>query len=144
MTLVEVIREKQGRLGALRDEIAQLEAELREAKGLLSGHVSLAASPRQTKAKSRHGFTNGKRRKPIQTGSSVDWAQRVLNGDGGPLHIDRLITRILQAGGPDVKKPTLVSNLSRYIKHGDTFIRTAESTYGLLGRDKPADLLSTE
>lgn len=138
MKLVDAIREKQGRLSALKAEIAQLETELREASALLAGGAVRVAAPPRPKL-SRHGFTNGKRSKPIQSGSSVDWAKRLLQEAGRPMHIDTIIETVSQRGGPTIKKPTLVSNLSRYVRHGDTFIRTAESTYGLVGRDKPVD-----
>lgn len=139
MSLVDVVREKQQRLSELRAEIAQLENELREVRSLLSGRIAPPAPP---KAKSRHGFTGGKRAKPIQPGSSVDWTQRVLSEADGPVHINDIIKIVRESGGPAIKKPTLVSNLSRYVKHRDTFIRTAESTYGLLGRDRPEGLFA--
>lgn len=152
MSLIDAIREKQARIAALRDEIALLEAELREASALLAdpgpirlvGRVSLPDVPSQghrPKPKSRHGFTNGVRKKPIQEGSSVDWTRRVLERVGMPMTVDEIIANIESAGGPSVKKPTLVSNLSRYVTHNDTFFRAGQSTYGLIGhtaRDEPS------
>ena len=125
-TLATEIRERQRRIAELRKELGQLEAELRDAKSALSGR------PTAGRAKSRHGSTDAKRSRPIQPDSSVDWALRALKGIGQPTHIIELIEMIQTMGGPVVKQTTLVSNLSRYIKYGDTFTRTAKSTYGLL------------
>lgn len=121
--LGEVIREKQARIAELRAELEKLEAELRDAKGLLTGR------PVRNHRKGIHG---GRRRRPIRDGSTVDLALRVLRDVGRPLSIEDLMSLIAQRMGKPVKKATLVSNLSRYVKAGDTFTRTAESTYGLL------------
>ena len=131
MSILDALREKQQRVVELRKELAQLEAELRDAKALLSGRP-LASKYNAHKPKSRHGFTNGVRRKPIQENSSVWWAQQALMLEEKPLHIDELLQKIKEYSTLDVKKSTLISNLSRYIKHNDTFVRPAESTYGLI------------
>ena len=46
--------------------------------------------------------------------------------------IDELLERVNAQSSTTVQKPTLVSNLSRYVQHGDTFARPAPSTYGLI------------
>jgi len=46
--------------------------------------------------------------------------------------MDELLKRIEQRFHHKVKKTTLVGNLSRKVKAGDTFDRPAPSTYGLL------------
>jgi hypothetical protein len=149
MSLIDAIREKQARIASLREEISALEAELQEASALLQGRVRLVGhivqqpkgSVDRPKSKSRHGFTNGVRRKPIQPGSSVHWTQRVLTAVGSPMTVDEIINNIEAMGGPAIKKPTLVSNLSRYVKHKDTFVHTGQSTYGLIGQETSAPSL---
>jgi hypothetical protein len=70
---------------------------------------------------------------PVFCGSlSVDWALRILREIQTPLPAEALIDLIAKRGGPEIKKPTLVSNLSRYVQHGDTFTRPAPNTYGLV------------
>ena len=72
------------------------------------------------------------RTRPIRESSSVGQARRVLRiAHGGPLHIDEVIKLIRQMTGLSVNKQTLVSNLSRYVNAGDTFVRTAPNTYAL-------------
>ena len=129
---------KQRRVSELKRALSDLEAELRKDAQAVEVAMSRARSilgvsaPSGAKPKSRHGFTHGVRMKPIQDKSSVWWTQMVLAEAGGPLHIDQILARIFAVGGGQVKKSTLISNLSRYIKHHDTFTRTAPSTYGLL------------
>jgi hypothetical protein len=144
MSLIDAIKEKQARIASLRDEIALLQAELHEARALLADANPIRVVGRvapipkavvaQPKPKSRHGFTNGVRKKPIQEGSSVDWTRLVLEKVGEPMTVDEIIANIEALGGPAVKKPTLVSNLSRYVTHNDTFFRAGQSTYGLIGQ----------
>jgi hypothetical protein len=129
---LETLKQKQRRAADLREELAQLEAELRDAKAILSGREpaqpSLLAGD---KPKSRHGFVGGKRSKPIQQGSSVFLAEQILQERGEPMPIDSILDAIYHLTGQRVLKSTLVSNLSRYVKHGDTFTRPAPSVYGL-------------
>lgn len=137
MDWLEVLRQKQHRLAELKEELATLEVELRDAKAILSGRPDVA-----TKPKSRHGFTNGRRARPIQHGSSVWWAEKVLDNLGENLPIDELLSMIEAQSGQRVKKNTLVSNLSRYVKFNDTFTRPAPSVFGLVkfaDKDKKAD-----
>lgn len=108
-------------------ELAAIENRLREAFGILSGE---AVTP--TKPKSRHGFIGGKRARPIQHGSSVWWSAKALYLIGKPLHIKKLIDRIKQESGETFKQATLVSNLTRYVRYGDTFNRPAPNTFGLI------------
>ena len=125
--ILSAIREKTSRLAELREEAKALEAELEQVRGLVAQNGGARA-----KAPARHGFAGGRRRRPIQDGSSVWWAKKVLSEAGGPLTADELVKRISQLSGQEVRKPTLVSNLSRYHKFSDTFFRTGPNTYGLL------------
>ena len=137
---LDVLREKQARASRLRAELEALEAELRDAKAILSGKVD-ATTDITIRPKSRHGFTGGKRAKPIQKDSSVWWTRRVLKTERTPLHLDHIITRIEALGGPKVAKATLASNLSRYVTHGDTFTRTGPNVFGLIDYDQPEDVI---
>ena len=127
-SVLDILKEKQRRLAELRREADQLESELAEARAVL-GVPNITGRGR--KPRSRHGFTNGVRKRPIRADSSVDWAQKALKNSGAPLHIDNLIANIAAMGGPMVKKPTLASNLSRYVVHHDTFTRPKANTFGL-------------
>jgi hypothetical protein len=135
---LETLRRKQQRATVLRAELAEIEAELRDARAILSGRVETVVVPEQ-QPKSRHGFTRGKRAKPIQEGSSVWWARQLLQQAGHELVVDELLAQINDLSPTKVQKPTLVSNLSRYVKHGDTFTRPAPSTYGLIEWDQSGD-----
>jgi hypothetical protein len=116
--LGNAIREKQQRILALKREIAALEAELKEARAILSER------PRGDALKTRT--------RPIRPNSSVWWTHKVLVQAGKPLHIDEIVKRVGELAGLTVRKSTLVSNLSRYVKQGDTFMRPEDGTYGLL------------
>jgi len=138
--IVGELRRKQKRIAELiselagydekRRELAKLQAELRDVIAVLNGDSGsgvVAAKP-----KSRHGFVGGKRAKPIQHGSSVWWTAKVLFTVGQPMHIGKIIERIAKDSGTTYEKNTVVSNLSRYVKFKDTFIRTAPNTFGLI------------
>lgn len=128
---LETLRQKQRRVSELEAELMALRSELRDARAILRGdepvHLTADAKP-----KSRHGFVGGKRSRPIQEGSSVWWTREILKDSRTPLSVDEIITRIKDITGNDVRKTTLVSNLSRYVKHGDTFVRPEPSKYGLM------------
>lgn len=125
-SLIDAIREKRQKLLELRDETARLEAELREAKAELLGRP---LGSRAHKLRSRKTLIA--RSRPVKPGSSVDLAVQALRATGVPLHINEIIAYIYKTTGHEVKKATLVSNLSRYLQDGKTFTRPAESTYGL-------------
>lgn len=127
---VEQVRQWQARRAELVRELEAIDKALAELRSVVGSGTA------KTKPKSRHGFTNGKRAKPIQEGSSVDMARHVLASVGSPLHISSLVGIIKEQYGQDVKPPTLVSNLSRYVKFQDTFSRPAPNTFGLLEWEK--------
>lgn len=135
---LDTLRRKQQRVTELEQELAELKAELRDARAILSGRPNEPELP-LLRPRSRHGFTGGKRAKPIQQGSSVWWTVQVLRDTGAPMHIDNIITTIFERSGETVKKATLVSNLSRYIAHNDTFVRPEPSVYGLLDYSRPPE-----
>ncbi len=129
--LIASIKEKQ----AL---VAKLQAELDEARALLDGRSEKVDPP------VKRGISNRTQRKPrppsggVQEGglvikpkSSVGRAQRILQKGGHPLPIDDLLSQV-NKGRKRVKRATLIGNLSRYVKMGVVFCRTAPNTFGLL------------
>jgi hypothetical protein len=128
--LLDLVKQRQRRIQALRKELAQLEAELREARLLLAGRLEPHTDSAAQTPRDRHGLT-GRRARPIHDGSSVWWSQSVLREAGAPLPIDDILDRIFKQSGKQFQKTTLVSNLSRYVKHADTFTRPKPSVYGL-------------
>ncbi|MGE4057052.1 MAG: hypothetical protein AB7F99_19885 [Vicinamibacterales bacterium] len=145
--LVQTIEARQKRVMELRRELAdyeakrqelnKLESELRMITAVLQGHT--AGLIFNSKPKSRHGFVGGKRAKPIQKGSSVWWSAKVLFNQGKPMHINEILKRIARESGETFKKPTVVSNLSRYVKYGDTFNRPMPNVFGLIDFTKDPD-----
>ncbi len=136
MNLSDTIRRKQQRILELRQEIAALQAELKDARSMLSGKrqnralLAIAERPRiltHSVSKPRQPRTRA-----IKHGSTVWWAERLLKTWKHDEHIDVIVSEIERATGKPVSKPTVVSNLSRYVSKGDTFTRPAESRYGLI------------
>lgn len=117
--LIQAIREKRQLILDLRRQANELEAELAAATTVL-------AEPLKAK---RRGPMNRKR--PIRPQSTVWWAQKVLNHHRQPMAIDDLVRRVEEFSGKAVRKSTLVSNLSRYVKADDTFCRPEEGFYAL-------------
>lgn len=129
------IRARLAEVPALREELAQIEGQMNAARNILG----ISESARPPKPKSRHGFTNGKRGRSIQQGSSVWWAIKVLQMAGRPLHIRDILTRIALESGLEFKEATVVSNLSRYVTHGDTFNRPFPNVFGLINFPEDED-----
>jgi hypothetical protein len=46
--------------------------------------------------------------------------------------VDDLVKAVEELSGLNVRKSTLVSNLSRYVRAGDTFTRPEPGAYGLV------------
>ncbi len=128
------VQQKERRLAELRAEANQIEGELAAIARLVDANSMTLPLP--STAQLFPPAVSVER--PPKHGSSVDWTIRVLEETGTPMHIDNIISAIKERSGETVQKPTLVSNLSRYIKAGQKFVRTAESTYGLKGRDDVA------
>jgi len=115
-------------------ELASLRGEIEELKSALGG-VSLTPEPSNVAATVSAG-----RKRPIREKSTVGWAKRVLQMTGGPMYIDDIIKNIEHMTGLSVAKTTLVSNLSRYVKAGDTFKRTGANTFALLSYEEPKEI----
>lgn len=110
-------------------ELAALRRELDELKQLVAGTPPLPV------ADATHPPG---RRRAIHETSTVGWARRVLRTAGYPMHIDEIVSMIAHMSGEAPSKATLVSNLCRYVKAGDTFRRTAANTFELIpDEEKP-------
>lgn len=145
--LIAVIKQKQ-------TAIAKLQAELDEARALLTGGTSEkprarvrewaesptprpAAPKRRKRAARRRSRATFTPKGEIVPTSSVGRTVTVLKRVGKPVHVDEIIKQI-QADGHKVNKNTLVGNLSRYVKAGRVFYRAAPSVFGLLEMKKGA------
>lgn len=80
----------------------------------------------------RRGGGKPRKRRPIREQSTVWWAQKVLKHLGHDEEIGNLVRAIEEFSGLNVRKSTLVSNLSRYVRAGDTFRRQSPGVYGLI------------
>jgi hypothetical protein len=112
-------------------ELATLRGEIEELRAALG---TTAASDADSAAGLHEAAT---RKRPIREGSSVGLAKRVLQMAGGPMYVNEIIKNIEHMTGLPLNKPTLVSNLSRYVKAGDTFKRTGANTFALLSYEEP-------
>lgn len=74
--------------------------------------------------------------RPGKSRSQIDMAQDILRSAGVPLHVRELIGKIRESFGVDVDRESLVSALTKRVKRGDRFCRTAPNTFALLGRTK--------
>lgn len=143
-SVLSVIRQKRARLDALKAEMASIAAELVQIEAALKGQdAARSATPvglTVDRPNSRHGFVGGKRARPIRKNSSVDRTLAVLRAHKRPMSVEDILS-ILNAepNMPPVIKTTLVSNLSRYVQHKDTFTRPEPGVYGLVEFDESND-----
>ena len=131
--LLELIRQKQARVGELRKEIEAVQQELDEARSLLSGGPP--AVPRHLAAIGAaivEAATQRDQPQIMGEGSSVTLARAVLRQRGRPMHAQEIVAEIERRFQRRVLLDTLVGNISRMIKSGRTvFVRTGPNTYGL-------------
>ncbi len=145
--LISTFNTSLSRLGEIDKELATVDARrtelLQERLALLQdiaqARTVLAhlAAPYVAEAEREQGDQESRtrrtaRKRPIRESSTVGWARRVLRTARRPMHIDEILKLIAQMTGRSVSKATLVSNLSRYVKAGDTFRRMAPNTYELI------------
>ena len=134
--LIAVIKQKQA-------EIAKLQGELNEARALLMGGATFAASSSSVRV---HGATVSVVRAPgrsgsprpnggrdeIVPGSAADLAAKAIRSDGRPLHALTMLKAIEQQTGKKVKLATLVGSLSRWVKKKKYFYRAGRNVFGLI------------
>jgi hypothetical protein len=109
MNLLTLIQEKQAALVVLKQDLHQLEAELKEARTAL--------------ARTNH-------RSRFKPESSIALAIRVLKEEGSPLPITELVHRISMLGYP-ITRGGLTSNICRFIEQKQVFFREQRGVYGL-------------
>ena len=127
------------RIDLLNERVALLR-DMEQAK-LVLAHLGTPYIPEAENEQGKDAKAlRAKRRRPIHESSSVGWARRVLRTARRPIHIDEILTLIAQMTGQTVSKATLVSNLSRYVKAGDTFRRTAANTFELIPNEEKGDM----
>lgn len=117
------IRKKlEDRIRRKEQEITRLEKELTEARAYIQGlQDSLKMLPKENGAE-ESGTT-------IRPGSLVGRARDALRERGKSMHVNEL----LDALGVDRKRRnSLAGQLAAYARRGETFVRTAPNTYGLL------------
>lgn len=129
------IREGQAANDADRGLIADLEKCIFEREAYLRGlHVALSLYPGE--AAYRRETPSLPRKSSLRAGSDVERAFRVLEEAQGPLTIYQILEKIEKDPTDAKVKNSLASSLNVYCKDGRYFVRTAPSTYGILGRDE--------
>lgn len=122
--LITLIREKQA-------AIAKLQAELDEAKQLLVSGAFVPSSAQVFTPTVTADYVE-----PADTpqNTSTAMAEAVVRDHGRQMHVKDMLRAIKSRYGRDVKRDTLVGNISRLIKAGKTFKRTAPNTFDLIDR----------
>lgn len=130
--LLELIREKKAQIAQLQQELTQALAELtgdHVSAPPATAFYSYRGKRRGRKAMPHDG--NGARAAGIIPSSSMGRAVEEMRENGKPLHVDEIIKRA-KAKGHDIKKNTLIGNLSRYNKEKRVIYRAKPSVYGLI------------
>jgi hypothetical protein len=131
--LIAVIKQKQA-------EIAKLQAELDEAKALLSGGVYLSVPhhggrrlPPESKGKNRGRAIAGAKREAdaLVPNSAGYFAAEAIQAAGHPLHANEIV-KWADAKGHKLKLATVVGMLSRRVKKKSVFYRAGRNVFGLL------------
>jgi hypothetical protein len=127
--LIELIRQKREEAARLRQQLREIEDELAEARSVLADQGAAIREARDAIRGARDAVAASAWRAPAP--SSVVMAESVLSEAGRPMHVDQLLAAIQRRFGQQVRKDTLVGNISRHIKAGKTFERVAPSVFGL-------------
>lgn len=139
---------------AIQGKLAQKEAELnrlvrdcelltREIDTLKSVLDLDAPTPAmaQTLKNSRQSRASQKKSTPAKLGANTNAgrALKYLKDSGEPKKIAEIAEALAKDAGKSAKdfRPTITSAISKYLLKGKYFIRVAEGTYGVLGRDAP-------
>lgn len=128
------IAEIESRMATDQIEIVALRGEIDELRKLLRSEAGSGDKPDQHEQ-------IAPRVRPIRESSTVGQARRVLSMVGAPMHVNDIIKNIEHMSGLPVSKGTLVSNLARYVKAGDTFVRTGKNTFALIDDTKEIRLV---
>ena len=118
----------QKRIDRKRAEMAELEAEIRDAKIYVQAlEDTLKMLPREERGE-------GVERSPapnIRTGSKVDKARQAILKAGQPLHVSQLLSAIGRPNNTG-NRAALAGSLSAYARREEIFTRPAPNTFGLL------------
>ena len=120
------IAEQEAELASLKERTMRLEVSIEAGKKLLAlMAAATSASPESL----------------LKGGSRVEKAYRLLVVAREPLHIGEIVRRLEIEDTPG-NRNSLVGVISRYVRRGQIFIRTAPNTFGLLAG--PSDAESDE
>lgn len=147
-SLAESIKTVQRQLAEARKRVSDLEAELAQAQAALGAptpSVTVGPGSGKTFILTHHvGRMAPVTPVGIKSGSTTDWAKKALEAAGHEMTIDQVIQWAFINGGIRIQKPTLASNLSRYIRRGDTFSRVGKNTIALLEWDQGREMTAQE
>ena len=85
----------------------------------------------ENKLKTVNRFLNSIKPKPIKRTSKVDIVKNVLKLAGRPLHISKIIEIAKKDFEIELERDSITSVLTKKIKAGKSFIRTAPNTFAL-------------
>lgn len=134
--LIESFRRTIARIALLEKNIKSEQVELVALRSEVDELRTILTAERP-KTAAVEALLRPARKRPIRQSSTVGYAKRVLQMVGGPMYVDEIIKNIEHMTGLPVNKATLVSSLSRYVKAGDTFKRTAANTFALMTYEEP-------
>lgn len=69
--------------------------------------------------------------------SQVDMVHDALSRAGAPLHVNDIVERVRALHGKELDRESIVSALTKKVRRGIRFERTAPNTFGLIGEDRP-------
>ncbi len=121
------------RITKKKQEIAELELQLRDAKSYLQAlQDSLKFIPRDAASNGASSASD------LRPGTALSKARDAIKKAGKPLHINDLLTAIGKA--VDKKsKVSLAGSLSNYARKEEIFTKTAPNTFGLREFDSPTE-----
>jgi hypothetical protein len=103
-------------------EWAKLQEELLKAQlGVIRGYL-------------RSEEPGGRERKASQRTSQMGMITYILSSAGTPLHVSEIMRQAKKQFGVNLDRESIVSALTKKVKKGVAFVRTAPNTFGLKGR----------
>ncbi len=67
--------------------------------------------------------------------SKIDIVMNILDASATPLHVSEIIKKAKIDYQIDIDRESMVSAISKKVRKGDTFIRTARNTFGLKNKE---------
>jgi hypothetical protein len=125
------------RIDRKKQEIADLEGKIREAKAYLQ------ALEDTVKVLPKDGDLSSTSDSKLRANSMVAQARDVLKRSGTPMHVTKLLEAMGRATSKK-NKTSLSGSLSQYVRRQDIFTRPEANTFGLIEWDlKPPDSLES-